>query len=187
MGARRAFGARWRRLMGLWFGVVLAALMVSGLSVPAEAETVTATPAGTFMRLSVGDFFGCALTPAGVAGCWGMDWGEATAPAMRPGPYREISAGGDTWCGLRDNDTIECWGDPVGKSPSPLRGKFRSVSVGGDLVCGIQLNWDLACAQFEESAGRPSTDPCCRAVQFGERRRGRLRRQRHPGCGVLEQ
>src|SRR3954451_24066554 len=72
---------------------------------------------------------------------------------MRPGPYREISAGGSTWCGLRDNDTIECWGDQLGKSPSPLRGKFRSVSVGDGLVCGIQLNWDMACAQLEDSEG----------------------------------
>lgn len=153
MGARRAFGARWHRLIGLWLGVVLAGLMVCSLSVPADAKTVTATPPGTFTRLSVGIDYGCALTPAGAAGCWGENWGPATTPGTRPGPYREISVGWPTSCGLRADYAIECWGDQVAKSPSPLSGRFRSVSVGGDLVCGIQLNGDLACAQLEESEG----------------------------------
>ena len=64
----------------LWSGVVLAGLMLSGTSVPADAEIVTATPPGTFTRLSVGDDYGCALTPAGVAGCWGEDYGRGDNP-----------------------------------------------------------------------------------------------------------
>ena len=150
MGARRAFGARWRRLTGLWFGVVLAGLMVCGLSVPADAEIVKVTPPGTFTQLSVGGVYGCALTPAGMVGCWGEDYTGGTTPAMRPGPYREISVGWDASCGLRDDHTVDCWGGQL--SESPLPGRFRSVSAGVGSVCGIQVDGDLACA-LEESEG----------------------------------
>jgi hypothetical protein len=143
-------GVRKPRAGRFWSAIVLAGLMVSGLSVPAVAEIVSVTPPGTFMRLSVGDDYGCALTPAGVAGCWGHNWGPATTPGTRPGPYREISVDWPTTCGLRADQAIECWGDEVAKSSKPLPGKFRSVSLGGDLVCGIRLNGDLACAQLEQ-------------------------------------
>src|SRR3954463_824362 len=103
MGERMAFGVRWHRMMRSSSGVVVAGLILSGTSVLAEAETVSVTPPGTFMRISVGDGYGCALTPAGVAGCWGESYTEGPDPAIRLGPYREISADWGGSCGLRDD------------------------------------------------------------------------------------
>ncbi len=157
MGERKPPGVRKPRAGRFWSAVVLAGLMF-GTSVPADAEIVPVTPPGTFTRISVGDFYGCALTTAGMAGCWGDNYGGASTPARRPGPYREISVDWDTSCALRENHTIECWGDDFTESGSPLPGKFHSVSVGGGSVCGIQMKGDLACANFgaEKGGHRPA-------------------------------
>lgn len=153
MGERKPPGVRKPRSGGVWSAVVVAALMLGGTSVPAAAEIVQVTPPGTFAAISVGDSSGCALTPAGEAGCWGDNYGGASTPARRTGPYREISVDWNVSCALRDDRTIECWGDDFAKSRSPLPGKFRSVSVGGGSVCGVQVNGDLACAHLEENEG----------------------------------
>jgi hypothetical protein len=105
-------------------------LMLSATPLAAEAEIVVATPPGTFTQLSVGDDFGCAVTPAGVAGCWGESSGLTTIPAVLPGPYREISVGWDAFCALRGDHALDCWGEYFSKSPSRISGDFRSVSVG---------------------------------------------------------
>lgn len=58
-------------------------------------------------------------------------------------------------CALRDNRTVDCWGDAA-DHPSPLRGTYQSISVGGGSVCGIQLNGDLACAHQDTDVQRPT-------------------------------
>lgn len=149
MSERNPTAARnrhWRRLGA----VVVLGLLLTPVGVPADAEIVIASPPGTFTRLSMTDDHGCALTTTGAGGCWGANYGSMTTPAALPGRHREISVDWNAICALRDDQTIECWGDRSSESTAPLPGKFRAVSVGGGLVCGIQVDGDLACAQLED-------------------------------------
>ena len=141
---------RLRRAGCWWLGVGLVASMLSITTAAAQAETLTVTPPGTFAQLSVGYDYGCALTPAGAAGCWGEDYGSSATPASVPGPYREVSVGDYASCGLRDDHAIDCWGQYISTSSAHIPGDFRSVSVGSEVVCGIQSNGDLVCLKIDE-------------------------------------
>ena len=51
----------------------------------------------------------CALTPAGVADCWGEIDGFPVGD--QPGPYTQLSSGRGHTCALTPHGAVECWGD----------------------------------------------------------------------------
>lgn len=95
-----------------------------------------------FELLAVGGNFSCAQKD-GVVICWG-----GNAPDVPPGlhDFKRLAAGSSKVCGIRQDDTLECWGayagDPIVNVPS---GGFESISVGGWHACGIRANSSVEC------------------------------------------
>lgn len=68
--------------------------------------------------------YGCGVQPNGAPLCWG---GAGTVVRVAPGPFKriEVSTSGEGVCGLKDDDTLECWhysyvaGNPIPATTPP--------------------------------------------------------------------
>ena len=71
--------------------------------------------------------------------CWGTRF---RAPEGR---FTAVSAGGSSFCGLRADQTIACWGDyEFGQSDAP-EGRFTAVSAAAMHSCGLRADQTIAC------------------------------------------
>ncbi|WP_169337336.1 putative Ig domain-containing protein [Rudaea cellulosilytica] len=61
------------------------------------------------------------------------------------GHWQRLESGLNHQCGLRDNGTIECWGDNAFGQINAASGTFRAFSVGWNHACAIRGNGTLAC------------------------------------------
>ena len=59
--------------------------------------------------------------------------------------YQAIDAGKNHTCGIKLDNTIECWGDNTHGQTNAPEGQFLSVSAGGVYSCGIDFENQLAC------------------------------------------
>ncbi len=120
-------------------------------------------PPGAFEKIELGDFGGCAVAMDGHVECWGWtSMGDYfTAPE---GTFLDIAryAGGHGFCGLRDDSTIDCWGQEEGEytgvyvleSPS---GTWSLVGEGGNSGgCGIRTSGEVACWPEGVADGYPA-------------------------------
>lgn len=90
--------------------------------------------------VSAGGFHTCVLARTGEVRCFGSDAsGESSPP---DGRFRAISAGDGLTCGLRPDDSIECWGMPT--TPAPV-GRFLEVGVGSGFACGLSEVGEVTC------------------------------------------
>ena len=114
-------------------------------------------PSGTYLEVSAGANFACAIDTSHVVRCWGSS--ENNQLNSPTGPFKQISAGDRLACGIRMNGTVACWGGSVVNLPE---GKYTDISVGGGpgagpsadyLVCGIEAGKGLA-ACWEPKFGK---------------------------------
>lgn len=90
------------------------------------------------------------LKDSGEARCWGSDYedgrflfyGQAIPPE---GAFKEVSAGGSATCGIRPDQTVECWGGNEHGKPTRPKGKFTTVAPGGSFACGIRTDRTVRC------------------------------------------
>ena len=115
-------------------------------------------PAGSFSAVAVGgDAYACGIaetlgtvapdtSPSGEIECWGANYYVNTnTPAGSD--FTAVSAGFKHACGLRENGTIECWGDidqDWGQTNAPA-GRFTAVSIGSAHACGLRENGAIEC------------------------------------------
>ena len=59
--------------------------------------------------------------------------------------YQAIDAGKNHTCGIKLDNTIECWGDNTHGQTDAPEGQFLSVSAGGVASCGINFDDNLEC------------------------------------------
>ena len=59
--------------------------------------------------------------------------------------YQAVDAGKNHTCGIKLDDTLECWGDNTQRQTDAPEGQFLSVSAGGVYSCGIDFENQLAC------------------------------------------
>ena len=71
-----------------------------------------------------------------------------------PGRYEQISAGERHTCAIRQDQTVDCWGDNSMGQASPPEGQFRMVSAGGTHSCGISDDQKVVCWGAPEVANK---------------------------------
>lgn len=93
---------------------------------------------------------GCRIDAANKVVCWGSNTdGEATPPAGSL--FKQLSAGNHITCGLRLDDTLQCWGkiqalDPIlPRQEQAPAGTYKQVSVGFDHACAIRSDGVIVC------------------------------------------
>ncbi|KAG1697351.1 hypothetical protein DVH05_016633 [Phytophthora capsici] len=91
--------------------------------------------------------------------CWGVDNGGQSSPP--PGDFIQVSTGRLHSCGIRIDETIECWG--VGAPVTQPEGLFEQVSSGDFHSCGIMKDQTVHC--WGTAAGGISNAPSGKFVQ----------------------
>lgn len=109
-------------------------------------ESMTASPAGTFVDVSMGLVHGCAIRTTGTVACWGRNfWSAKNAPANAT--FVQIAAGFEYTCGLKSDGFIQCWGGGgVGQTNPPNgAGPFTAISAGYAGSCAVRTDGQLRC------------------------------------------
>ena len=85
--------------------------------------------------------------------------------------FASVSAGWNYTCGVRDDGSVECWGNDyyvwVNGRATPPAGEFASVSAGGSHTCGVRRNGSVACWGYDEVG---QATPPGRGVRLRQRR-----------------
>ena len=137
-------------------------------------------PAGVFTDIAAGSRHMCALREDRGIACWtrrdrlfdpGDVWyytpdGELQEPVTglggelfggiytAEGEFIDVSAGGDTFCGLRADATAVCWGGDA-RLRRPPGGEFTQVAAGWDRPCGIRPDGRIECWGYD-GLGEPA-------------------------------
>ena len=116
-------------------------------------------PSGEFTAVSGGQTYHgrhhfCAISAARSVHCWGYGFDN---PIPSPsGSFRQISVHGNNACGIRPDDSLDCWWFSFGGISEPVpEGRFQSVSVGHTHACAIRDNGRVACWGYDGN-GRAS-------------------------------
>ena len=83
---------------------------------------------------------------------------ESSVFRMSDLKYQAIDAGKNHTCGIKLDDTIECWGDNTQGQTDAPEGKFLSISAGGVYSCGIEFDNQLQCWGHEGIRRPPDGD-----------------------------
>ena len=103
-------------------------------------------PDGSFVQLSAGFEFNCAL-PAGGGDpiCWGLDIYDETEPPPAV-EFRWVAAGGQHVCGIREQNFGQCWGwDRYDQDVPPPNGGFDIMGSGKHNSCALLLDGTVQC------------------------------------------
>ena len=106
-------------------------------------------PAGRFTGVAAAGRQTCAVREAdGGVDCWGQSFWGLTPPS---GAFKSIVGGGEQFCGIHTDDTLQCWGgDPWSGLADVPAGSFRSVSVGESHACAVRDDRGVACWGFDD-------------------------------------
>ena len=124
-----------------------------------ESTGLLDSPPGSFSQIDAGHHHSCAIRQDGAVKCWGsMSIEDDDMPpeekammeamwAPPEGWFISVSAGFLFSCGVRDDNTAECWGLAASFSDAltPPEGEYTSVSVGGFHACGIRTDQTVVC------------------------------------------
>ena len=80
--------------------------------------------------------------------------------------YQAVDAGKNHTCGIKRDNTLECWGDNTQGQTDAPEGQFLSVSAGGVYSCGIDFQNQLQC--WGHAAIRPPPDGNYTRVSVGD-------------------
>jgi len=82
------------------------------------------------------------MRETGLLHCWGYNDPTGT---MRPPevPFVQYDMGGNNGCGLKEDDSVECWGRIALTSTVP-EGRFKAVAVDQG-ACAVTLDDKVVC------------------------------------------
>lgn len=144
---------------GLVSAVAPGTTIIAAAAGAANAQLTIDVVRPSFTSIAMGDFFSCALTPAGIPWCWGTftlnsiaaTWYHDT-PTEIPGaaPLRSLTAGNLHACGLTADGSAWCWGrnregqlgtadTTASMTPRPVSGglHFTQLLGGESMTCGL--------------------------------------------------
>ncbi len=103
--------------------------------------------------VDAGEYHTCALTPRGVAMCWGAedlqeDHGQADD---QDGPFTQVGAGATHSCGLGLDGSVTCWGSNAHGQAEDRDGPFVQLAVGGDSNCALKADGSFICWGREQT------------------------------------
>ena len=100
-------------------------------------------PPARFLKIVAGYRHNCGITDEGMVLCWGADdSGQSTPPEES---FRDLSAWGDTTCGLDTADgAVKCWGDRENWDTPEPPGSFLTLSV-GRMHCALDTDGQPHC------------------------------------------
>lgn len=120
-----------------------------------EDETLGLEPTHLqFKQISAGPQYSCGITVRGDLQCWGHpSLMKGKYPSRLPGPFKQVSVGGNGVCVLRAEDAseganaMECWGNAavVVSAEARRAREWDQVSVGDGIVCGVSMDSELSC------------------------------------------
>ena len=124
-----------------------------------RGRAIEDTPDGQFLSVTVATNTSCALDPGGYAVAWGSNY-QQQAEIHGEGPFQEVVAGGQTFCGIAADRTARCWGyhDWAGDD------RAWTVLAIDDILCGIQVGSKTVDC-FEHREGEPVEAPVGRFAQ----------------------
>lgn len=143
---------------------------LAGASAACAPWSTARTSTLAFKDISLGNGYGCGVTLAGEAICWGEDMALDTLGQAPAGPFDQASVSNLEWwntnvyaCGLRPNGSIECWGG----APPVVAGNYRDI--GDPFGCAILDNGDLSCIDMGtgDDEIRSATGPIAEVVGAG--------------------
>lgn len=123
-----------------------------------DATGLLDSPPGDFSQIDAGHQHSCAIRQDGAVECWGgPPWGEIVGSDAPPealaameamlappeGRFKSLSAGFLFSCGVRADDSAECWGLAVSSftgALDPPDGEYIAVAAGGFHACGIRTD-----------------------------------------------
>ena len=101
-------------------------------------------PSGSYVGVAAGVSHACAIPAAnGGLSCWG----DRAAEGRREGRFVAVASGEKRSCALRENKTVDCWGEDGFALPEALRGtEFVSIEGKRRVFCGVlHSNSSLYC------------------------------------------
>ena len=75
---------------------------------------------------------------------WGL-WGHHPYLRISAESYSVVSAGRGHGCGLRPDQTIDCWGSDTHGQATPPAGTFTDIAADRDHTCGIRTDGTVQC------------------------------------------
>lgn len=106
------------------------------------------SPDARYRSIAKGEGFGfvCAVRSDGEAVCPALPGAINPPPTPPPGPWRMLALEGGEVCGIRENGSLECWGDaPALAAAAPMDGPFLSVAIDWNVGCALRVDGTLAC------------------------------------------
>lgn len=62
------------------------------------------------------------------------------------GPFAQVSAGPLSTCGIREDQSIDCWGRPSRIPVESMKKKvYDQITLGKDHVCAVDMDSQLSC------------------------------------------
>lgn len=116
-----------------------------------EFGQVTSVPVAELDDVSVGLNHTCGVFDIGGplnVTCWGdpiID--EDDGEVIPNGPFRTVVTGTNHACGILDDSTLKCWGQPTFGQTSPVNrtGPYTDLAAHGDTNCGILSASEITC------------------------------------------
>ena len=98
-----------------------------------------------YIAISNGSGYGCALTDAGKAVCWGSQRNVLPPPDPPPGPYVSVSDGRNHTCALTEDAEAICWGWNNHGQASVPTGRYAAISAGEQHTCALTDVGEVVC------------------------------------------